>query len=149
MGRSTYTVYVRASLRRQCQPKAACTRAGEGAVHQDTDLAKLSGSATCSSQFQECLQQLVCSLEKEFERILMRAREHESQVEKALARVTLLSRREAARRLSISLANFDRKVASGQLQAVYIDAHPRVQLTELARFIEAYKSSSLRRCRRR
>ena len=87
----------------------------------------------------DSLDALVAVVEMELAAILARAREGEEQVEKSLAAITLLNRKAAAARLGISVATLDRRVATGELEAIFIDAYPRFRLTELSRFIEAHR----------
>jgi excisionase family DNA binding protein len=86
---------------------------------------------------QRCLRVLLGAVEHEINRSLTRIREHEARILEALAKVTLLSREEAAERLGVSMASFDRMVTSGKIEATYLDARPRFRLPEIERLIEA------------
>jgi excisionase family DNA binding protein len=62
--------------------------------------------------------------------------------------VTLLTKAEAAKRMTISIANLDRKVASGEIEATYLDRRIRFKLTEVLRFIDLRTGPSNRKRRR-
>jgi len=74
--------------------------------------------------------------------VLQRGYDMEYQLQKLLASVTLISRLDAMRLLNLSEAQFDRKAASGEIEVTYVDARPRVLLTELQRFIAVNTQST-------
>jgi len=71
------------------------------------------------------------------------------QVRESVANMTLVSKVEAAKILSLSVAGVGRQVAKKALKVVYIDSRPRFKLTELARFIDAHEKSEPRRRKRK
>ena len=56
---------------------------------------------------------------------------------KQLDSITVLTREEAAERLAMSLAQFDRKVLKGAIPCVVFDRRPRFLLLDLRAYIEA------------
>jgi hypothetical protein len=83
-----------------------------------------------------CLEALTAALEQEIETILDKLRQKIANAENDLLTITLLNRSAVAKHLKLSLANLDRMVAAGEIQATYLDTHPRFPVTEIARFIE-------------
>jgi predicted DNA-binding transcriptional regulator AlpA len=99
------------------------------------------------NSIQESLLALTPSIERELVNILEQARNHERQLQIALASARLLRRTEAAKLLGMSTSALDRKVASGEIEVVHLDSRPRFELSELKRLIEVRKTSSQRRRR--
>jgi hypothetical protein len=71
------------------------------------------------------------------------------QIRESISNLTLVSKEEAASILGLSVAGVGRKMQSGALQVVYIDARPRFKLSELARFIDAHEKQEPRRRKRK
>lgn len=71
------------------------------------------------------------------------------QVRESVAKMTLVSKVEAAKILGLSVAGVGRKMQAGALKVVYIDSRPRFKLTELARFIDAHEKLEPRRRKRK
>ncbi len=94
---------------------------------------KLSSDA---AKIRPCLEALTAALEQEIETILDKFRQKIASAENDLLTITLLNRSEVAKHLKLSLANLDRMVVAGEIQATYLDTHPRFPVKEIARFIE-------------
>lgn len=115
-----------------------------------TGLKKVNPVSSCSTgPIHDVLQALVATVEHELARILERARDHELQLQKALADATLLSREKAARRLGCSVAKLDRLVSDGKLEVTYYDRRPRFPLVELQRFKAAHTGRKPKKPHRR
>ncbi len=98
-------------------------------------------SVGSSAGVQECLEALSEVLEGEIGQILARAHDYDKAYKELLVDAILLTRSRAARMLSMSPASLDRKVKSGEIEAIYLDSHPRFELTEIKRFISAHKAN--------
>jgi hypothetical protein len=61
---------------------------------------------------------------------------------------TLVSREDAARQLSMSVSQLDRKAAEGEIEETIIDRRPRYSLVDLEQFIAARRTSRRRRLKR-
>ncbi len=76
-------------------------------------------------------------VEREVEALEAYVGEARRHLEDRIARLTLLSREEAARILGASVAQLDRWAASGQLARVQLDRRPRYRLGDIESFVEA------------
>jgi hypothetical protein len=83
----------------------------------------------------DSLQALVHGVEQQLGAIVNRASDIEYQLRETLASVTLIERIDAAKLLKLSESQLDRKIKEGEIEVTYLDARPRVRLTELERYI--------------
>lgn len=97
-----------------------------------------------SSRVQDCLEALAKALEWEIGQTLARALDFERVYKDLLVDAVLLTRSRAARIMSMSTASLDRKVANKEIEVIYADGHPRFELTEIKRFIEARRGKMRR-----
>jgi hypothetical protein len=97
---------------------------------------------------QDGINALMVAFQYQLDLILRRAQEREDRFEKALEEITLLTRKEAAAKMRISLASLDRLVKRKEISATYVDAHPRFRLGEIVRFLEARTAPARRKSRR-
>jgi hypothetical protein len=101
-----------------------------------------------ASRLTEALAATLDAFREDLDHVLSEATEYARRVGRALDGVTLLTKAEAAKRMTISIANLDRKVASGEIEATYLDRRIRFKLTEVLRFIDLRTGPSNRKRRR-